>query len=55
MRLFKASQRTRSAEDEAAAVRLLAIASRSKGRLSDCWVEAWSEVPELPTASEDQP
>jgi len=51
MRLFKASDAARSAEDEAAAVRLLAIANRSKAPPShDSAAQARSETPEPPEA-----
>ena len=50
MKLFKASQPVQSVEDQAAAVRLMAIASRSKPRIPDC---APDQSPEPPEASEN--
>ncbi len=53
MRLFKTDDPVRSAEDEAAAVRLMAIANRCKaGRLPDSTAEASPDSPEAPDAPE---
>jgi len=51
MRFFTANQRPRSAEDEVAAVRLKAVASRGKAGGSPDWAtEAPPESPVEPTA-----
>lgn len=51
MRIFNAKQSVRSAEDEAAAIRLMAITHRSKaGRSPEKTTQA---LPQLPGAPED--
>ncbi len=52
MRLFKANRPSKSHEDEAAAVRLLAIANRSKARISPDLATEAPHLPELPEAPE---
>jgi hypothetical protein len=53
MRLFKTHDPVRSVEDEAAAVRLMAIANRCKvGRSPDLTAEALPDSPEAPDVPE---
>jgi hypothetical protein len=53
MRFFKANQPPRSPADEAAAVRLMAIASRGKASGAPEWAtEPPLETPDEPTSSE---
>ena len=53
MRMFNANQRVPSAEDEAAKIRLMAIAHRSKaGRSPEKTTQALPQLPDAPEDSE---